>query len=65
MPKPLDIDRAACFLIRRFKDDCAKVAFQRSLNCRDRGDVVGADEWKLVMKRVVELYFSDRKGLLH
>ncbi len=65
MPKPLNIDRAAWFLIRCYGDDCAKVAYQRFLNCTGSGDDVGAHEWKLVMKRAVELHFSERKGRLH
>lgn len=65
MPEPLDIDRAAWFLIRRHGDDCAKVAFQRAQWCRHRGDEAGARVWKLVVEKVVQLHFSTPRGRLN
>lgn len=65
MTKPLNIDRAAWFLIRCYGDDCAKAAYQRLLNCQGSGDKTGAGEWKLVMRRVVELHFCSPKGRLN
>ncbi len=65
MPKPLDIDRAAWVLIRCHGDDCAKVAYQRARSCRHRGDDAGAQAWKLVVEKVVELHFSTPRGRLN
>lgn len=65
MAKPLDINRAAWFLIRRYGDECAKVAFLRSRRCQCCGDQMGASEWKLVTRKVVELHFARPRGRLH
>lgn len=63
--KPLDIDKAAVFLIKQFGDDSAAVAYSRSCCCQCRGDENAAREWNAVMRRIVELLFSQRKGPLH
>lgn len=65
MPRPLDIDRAAWFLIRCYGDECAKVAFDRSRRCACRGDTAGVEEWKRVVNKVVELHFARPRGGLH
>lgn len=65
MTKPLDVGRAAWFLIRCYGDDCAKVAFERSRTCLCRRDDVAAGQWKLVVEKVVELHFARPRGRLH
>lgn len=63
--KPLDVDKAAVFLIKKFGDNSAAVAYSRSYCCRCRGDETAAQEWNAVMKRIVNLLFSRRQGPLH
>ena len=62
---PINIDRTAWTLIRRFGDDSAKVAFERVRVCADRGDEASAEEWRLVVHKVVELHFAPSKGPIH
>lgn len=63
--KSLNVDRAAVFLIRRYGDDCAKVAYLRAQQCQCRGAAQAASEWKLVVQKVVELHFAPRSDPLH
>lgn len=63
--RPLDIDKAAVFLIKNFGDDSAVVAYSRACCCQCRGDENAAREWNAVMRRIVELLFSKREGPLH
>ncbi|CFX25871.1 protein of unknown function [Candidatus Filomicrobium marinum] len=63
--KPLDIDKAAVFLIRKFGEDSASVAYSRAYCCRCRGDNNAAQEWNAVLNRIVALLFSPREGPLH
>jgi hypothetical protein len=63
--RPLDIDKTALFLIRRFGDDCAIVAFQRSRCCANNGEPAAAAQWRQVMCRVVELHFARPQGKPH
>ena len=61
----LDIDRPAVFLMRRYGNDCAMVAIDRS-RCRARRKLKTAErEWRLVLRRVIELYFAKLRGPLH
>lgn len=62
--KPIDIDRAAVFLIKKHGDDSAVVAYNRANCCRCRGDSQSEREWHAVLKRVIELHFETRKGRL-
>lgn len=63
--KRLDIDRAALFLIKKYGDDSAKVAYCRAHCCRCHGDTVAEGEWKAVVKRIAELHFAPAGGMLH
>jgi hypothetical protein len=63
--KLIDIDRVAVLLIRRFGEDSALVAYAREQFCLARGDRHLAAQWRLVLRRVVSLYFTPRRGLLH
>lgn len=63
--KPLDVDRTAWFLIRRYGDDSALVAFRRSQHCAARNDADSCREWRLVTRRVVELHFARPQGRAH
>lgn len=60
----IDIDKAAAFLILKYGDDSAVVAYNRANCCRCRGDSQSEREWHAVLKRVVELHFEPRKGPL-
>lgn len=55
---PLDIDRAAWFLSRRFGDDCALVAYHRALACARTGDKKSEAEWRHVVRRLIETHFA-------
>lgn len=59
------IDQAAWLLIRKYGDCSAVEAFRRSQCCRQMGDEAAAAEWRLVMKKVVELHFQQRSGGLN
>ncbi len=61
----LDIDRTALFLMRRYGNDCAVVAFHRSRCCARRKLETAEREWRLVLRRVIELYFDNPRGRLH
>lgn len=61
----LDIDRTALFLMRRYGDDSACVAYLRASWCDRFGDTASAAEWRRVMSRVVELRFAPRTGPLN
>lgn len=63
--RPIDVERAAIFLIRKFGDDSAIVAYQRARCCQCRGDAETAKEWDAVLKRVVDLFFVERTGRLN
>lgn len=63
--KPLDIDRAAWCLIRRYGDESAKVAYLRAQNRLLCSDSDAVNEWKLVIDKIVELHFTARSGPLH
>jgi hypothetical protein len=63
--EPLDIDKAAVYLIKEFGEHSAAVACSRSYCCRCRGDETAAREWNAVMRRIVDLLFSQRQGPLH
>ncbi len=63
--KPLDIDKAALFLIKKYGDESAVVAYNRANCCRCRGDEPTENEWLTVLKRVVDLHFAPRAGPLH
>lgn len=63
--KPLDIDKAALFLIKKHGEDSAVAAYNRANCCRCRGDPISEREWLAVLKRVVDLHFAPRGGPLH
>ncbi len=66
MPRTLNIDRAARFLIHSYGDECAKIAYQRLVNCQDQGDHAAASAWRLVMRKVVDLHFRrPSRGRIH
>lgn len=65
MDYPLDIDRAASQLIRRYGDESPKIAFRLCLDSTIRGDEIGASQWKLVIKWIVDLQFNEPEGMLH
>lgn len=60
-----DIDRMAWFLVRRYGDDSAKVAYSRQQRCAERNDEAGAGTWKLVVRKIAELHFAPPRGPLH
>ncbi len=61
----LDIDRVTWQLISHHGDESAKVAFRHCLDCTIQGDEVGAQQRKLVVRRIVDLQFADPEGQLH
>lgn len=63
--RPLDIEKTALFLMRRFADDCAVVAYQRSRCCLRIGEEAASQEWHRVMVRVIELHFAQPNGKLN
>lgn len=66
MRRPLpSIDRAAWLLIRKFGDDSAIEAFRRSECCRCGGDALAAAEWRLVLRKVIQLHFDRPSGPSH
>lgn len=65
MDYPLNIDRAAWQLIRRYGDESAKIAFRLCLDSTIRGDEIGASQWKLVIKWIVDLQFNEPEGMPH
>lgn len=60
-----DVEQAAIVLIREFGEDSAAVAYSRAYCCRCRGDTHAACAWNSVVKRIVDLMFSPRRGPLH
>jgi hypothetical protein len=62
---PLNIDRAAWLLIRKFGDDCALAAYTRGQYCRCHGQYEAASEWQLVLLKVIELHFKQPSGPKH
>jgi len=60
----INIDKAAAFLIIKYGDDSAVVAYNRANCCRCRGDSQSEREWQAVLRRVVELHFEPRNGPL-
>lgn len=60
--RPVDIDRAAWYLIRRFGDGCAVAAYRRAATCAQHGAHRRAAEWRLVLQRVVALHFAPPSG---
>ena len=65
MRQALNIDRTAVFLIRRYGEQCTKVALQRSCYCALRGDEASAAEWRLVLRRIGEFQAAAHDGPLH
>ena len=63
--KPLDIERAAWFLSRRYGDDCALVAYRRALACAQSGRRKHEAEWRQVMRRLIDVHFAIDKRPLH
>jgi len=63
--RPINIDRAAWFLIRRYGEDSAMEAFRRAQSCADRRDQNAAHEWRLVLNKVIELHFAKPKGRIN
>lgn len=63
--RPVDIDRAAWYLIRRFGDGCAVAAYRRAATCAQHGAHRRAAEWRLVLRRVVALHFAPPSGATH
>lgn len=63
--RPLDIERAAWHLVRRYGDDCAAVAYARASTCAQHGDDRRAAEWRLVLERSVALQFAEPGGAPH
>ena len=63
--KPVNVERTAWYLIRRFGDDSAVVAFRRAQQCAARNDEASSREWHLVTRRVVELHFAQPQGPAH
>jgi hypothetical protein len=61
----LDIDRAALFLMRRYGNDCAVVAFHRSRCCARQRLETAERDWRLVLRRVIELHFANPRGPVH
>ena len=65
MDYPLDVDRVAWQLISRYGDTSAKVAFRHCLDCTIQGNETGAREWKLVVRRIIDLQFAEPEGEPH
>ncbi len=60
--RPIDIDRAAWVLIRRFGDRSEDVALVRARHCQDDGRETAAAEWRCVLIKVLEIR-APKQGL--
>jgi hypothetical protein len=45
--------------------ESAKIAFRLCLDSTIREDEIGASQWKLVIKWIVDLQFNEPEGMLH
>ncbi len=62
---PLNIDRAAWFLVRRYGDDSAIVAFRRAQMSALQNNKVAEGEWRLVLRKIIDLHFAKPDGPGH
>ena len=65
MRPPLNIGRAASFLMRRYGDDCTAVARRRAANSAVRQDTAAACEWRLVMATINAYLKAEPDGPPH
>jgi hypothetical protein len=66
MPRvPLNIDRTALFLIRRYGDNSAVMAFRRMQFSALQSNKTAEGEWRLVLSKVIELHFAKPRGPTH
>ena len=62
---PLNVGRAAFVLIKRYGQESADVARQRSQVLAARNDAAAAAEWRLVAAKIDELRSTRWNGPLH
>lgn len=65
MRSPLDIGRAARFLMQRYGDDSAIVALHRAQHSAGLDDAVAASEWHSVGAALKAYIFAEPSGPLH
>lgn len=65
MRSPLNIGRAASFLMRRYGEDSRRVAFSRAQYSAVRDDMESAFEWRLVMATLNTYLQAEPSGPLH
>jgi hypothetical protein len=65
MRQPLNIGRAASYLMRRYGEESTNIALQRSRYCAIRNDETTAAEWRLVVLKIGELHHARHEGPLH
>ncbi len=63
--KPIDVQRSAWLLIRKYGDDGLNVAYLRSRYCQERDAPLAAAEWRLVARKVMEFHFAGPHGPHH